>query len=53
MGFSHLLEPIQFYCIIHRLPPFSALLVRENTGLPGDGFVLGERCSGRASAVLR
>ena len=30
-----LLEPIQSYCIIERLPPLTILVVRQETGLPG------------------
>ena len=30
-----LLEPIQSYCIVERLPPLTILVVRQETGLPG------------------
>jgi hypothetical protein len=32
------LEPIQAYCKRHKLPPLTVLVVKEETGLPGDGF---------------
>lgn len=32
------LDPIQRYCLDHRLPPLTALIVSQDTGLPGDGF---------------
>ncbi len=37
-GLGHLLEPIQSYCLINRLPPLTNLVVQEATGLPGSGF---------------
>lgn len=37
-GLGQLLEPIQSYCLLHRLPPLTALVVRQETGLPGSGF---------------
>jgi hypothetical protein len=33
------LRPIQQYCIENQLPPLTALVVSEQTGLPGEGFV--------------
>jgi len=39
MGLGQLLEPIQSYCILNQLPPLSVLVVSENTGLPGEGFI--------------
>lgn len=38
-GLGQLLEPIQSYCLINRLPPLTILVVRGDTGLPGVGFV--------------
>lgn len=38
-GLGQLLEPIQSYCLLHTLPPFSALVVSQNTGEPGAGFI--------------
>ncbi len=32
------MEPIQSYCLIHKLPPLTVLVVRGSNGLPGDGF---------------
>lgn len=37
-GLGQLLEPIQAYCIKHELPPLTAIVVQQNTGLPGSGF---------------
>lgn len=36
---GRLLEPIQSYCLLNRLPPLTILVVRERTGIPGTGFV--------------
>jgi hypothetical protein len=33
-----MLEPIQSYCIIKKLPPLTILGVKIETGLPGPGF---------------
>jgi len=38
-GLGQLLEPIQSYCIINRLPALTSLVVSENSGLPGEGFI--------------
>jgi hypothetical protein len=37
-GLGQLLEPIQSYCLLERLPPLTILVV-NSTGLPGAGFV--------------
>ena len=33
------LRPIQQFCTESKLPPLTALVVSETTGLPGDGFL--------------
>ena len=33
------LRPIQQYCTENQLPPLTALVVSEQTGLPGEGFI--------------
>lgn len=33
------LEPIQTYCLENRLPPLTAIVVNQSTGIPGDGFI--------------
>ncbi len=38
-GLGQLLEPIQSYCLLKKLPPLTILVVREDTGLPGTGFI--------------
>lgn len=38
LAVSQLLSPIQSYCLQHSLPPLTAIVVREETGLPGNGF---------------
>jgi len=37
-GLGKLLEPIQSFCILKRLPPLTILVVQVSTGLPGSGF---------------
>ncbi|NMH67198.1 hypothetical protein [Shewanella salipaludis] len=37
-GLGQLLEPIQSYCIFHKLPPLTILIVQQESGLPGSGF---------------
>jgi hypothetical protein len=34
-----MLAPIQDYCVSHQLPPLTILVVSEDTGLPGVGFI--------------
>ena len=38
-GLGHLLEPIQSYCIINRLPALSSLVVSSESGAPSEGFI--------------
>jgi hypothetical protein len=39
VGLGQLLEPIQSFCIVNRLPPLTVLVVSDTTGSPGEGFV--------------
>jgi hypothetical protein len=34
-----LLEPIQSYCLLRKLPPLTILVVSSKSGLPGSGFI--------------
>jgi hypothetical protein len=36
-NFDRILAPIKYYCIYHKLPPLSALVVCTGMGLPGSG----------------
>jgi hypothetical protein len=36
---GRMLEPIQSYCLINNLPPLSILVISEQTGIPGTGFI--------------
>lgn len=38
-GLGQLLEPIQSYCLVQELPPLTILVVSQDTGLPGAGFI--------------
>ena len=37
-GLGNLLEPIQSYCLLKKLPPLTILVVQKDSGLPGSGF---------------
>jgi hypothetical protein len=41
-GLGQLLEPIQSFCILNGLEPLTSLVVSENSGLPGEGFIAAE-----------
>lgn len=36
------LRPIQQYCTENNFPPLTSLIVSEQTGLPGEGFIAAE-----------
>jgi len=38
-GLGQLLEPVQSFCLLKKLPPLTVLVVQQETGLPGPGFV--------------
>jgi len=37
-GLGQLLEPIQSYCLLEKLPPLTILVVQQDSGVPGTGF---------------
>ena len=37
-GLGKLLEPVQSFCLLNKLPPLTILVVQTNTGFPGPGF---------------
>lgn len=37
-GIGKQLEPIQSYCLAENIPPLTAIVVSEITGIPGSGF---------------
>ena len=39
-GLGKLLEPIQSYCLVEKLPPLTVIVVQKETGLPGPGCVV-------------
>lgn len=39
VGLGQCLEPIQSYCLVHDLHPLTILVVSEQTGMPGVGFI--------------
>lgn len=38
-GLGQLLEPIQSFCILRKLPALTSLVVSEVSGMPGEGFI--------------
>lgn len=38
-GLGEVLERIQSFCLLNRLPPLSAIVVNKSSGLPGTGFI--------------
>ena len=38
-GLGDMLRPIQQYCTENNLPPLTVLVVSEQTGSPGEGFI--------------
>jgi hypothetical protein len=50
-GLGQLLEPIQSYCLVKKLPPLTILVVRQESGLPGSGFT-GASASELATAQM-
>jgi hypothetical protein len=38
LGVGQFLGPIQSYCRKHDLPPLTAIVIKEDTGLPSGGF---------------
>jgi len=51
-GLAQLLEPIQSYCLVHRLPALTSLVV-NNGGLPGLGFIAAENVPSEQRRVFR
>jgi len=50
-GLGQLLEPIQSFCILEKLPPLTILVVQQDSGLPGSGFT-GAKASEYAKAQM-
>lgn len=50
---GQLLEPVQAYCLVHGLPPLTALVVSDETGLPGSGFLPAGSLPAAQMAVFR
>ena len=51
-GLAKLLEPIQSYCLRNRLEPLTILVVRQDTGMPGVGFVAAQDISATQARVF-
>lgn len=53
VGLGQLLEPIQSYCILNRIPPLTSLVVSDNSGLPGEGFIAASDVPSAQANVFR
>lgn len=53
MGLGQLLEPIQSYCILNRLPPLTSLIVGVDSGVPGEGFIAASDVPNAQATVYR
>lgn len=49
---AQLLEPIQSYCLLHKLPALTVLVV-NNEGRPGTGFIAAENVPAEQQRVFR
>jgi len=49
---GQLLEPIQSYCLLRKLPPLSILVVSQQTGMPGTGFIAAHDIPANQAAVF-
>jgi|GEM_PF-695428 hypothetical protein len=52
-GLGQVLEPIQSYCILTRLPALSSLVVSHDSGMPGTGFIAATDVPREQAAVFR
>jgi hypothetical protein len=52
-GLGHLLEPIQSYCLLKKLPALTALVVSNDTGMPSTGFVAAQDVPAEHARVFR
>ena len=50
-GLGQVLEPIQSFCLIKRMPALSSLIVGAKTGIPGAGFIAASDVPSEQAAV--
>ena len=48
-----LLEPVQAYCMSNKLPALSILVVSQETGMPGIGFIAASDIPAEQARVFR
>jgi hypothetical protein len=53
VALGQMLEPVQSYCILNRLPALTSLVVSDETGVPGQGFIAAEDVPREQSKVFR
>jgi len=49
---AQLLEPIQSYCLLHKLPALTVLVVNSE-GIPGTGFIAAEHIPAEQQRVFK
>ena len=52
-GLGQMLEPIQSFCLLNKIPALSSLVVGAKTGTPGKGFIAAENVPLEQAAVVR
>jgi len=50
--FAGILDHIRIYCILNKLPPLTALVVNQVTGLPGEGLGLLDKKLNSAREII-
>ena len=52
-GLGQLLEPIQSYCLLHKLPALTTIVVSQESGMPGTGFIAAQDIPAEQARVFR
>ena len=52
-GLGQLLEPIQSYCLIEDYPPLTSIVVGDNSGVPGEGFIAAQDVPSAQAKVFK
>lgn len=52
-GIGDFLRPIQQYCVENRLPALTSLVVSDDSGLPGEGFIAAQDVPAAQMRVFR
>ena len=52
-GLGQLLEPIQSYCLLNKYPALSTIVVSNDSGMPGTGFIAAKDIPAEQARVFR